>query len=83
MRLKTTDSQDMLRKMVREFAEKEVAPRNREMDREAKFPWDLFHRCGELGLTGTIIPKEFGGQSFTHKRFQLSQNPHRGKRINT
>jgi alkylation response protein AidB-like acyl-CoA dehydrogenase len=62
MRLETTDSQDMIRKTVREFAEKEVAHRVRELDEKAEFDWGIFHKCGELGFAGTIIPKEYGGQ---------------------
>ncbi len=46
---------------VREFAQNEVAPKAKELDKEAKFSWELFHRMGELGLLGIPIPKKYGG----------------------
>lgn len=53
----------MFRRMVRDFAEREIAPRVEEMDRTDEFPWDLFHRMGELGLYGLPFPEEYGGSN--------------------
>ncbi len=46
---------------VRDFAQNEVAPISKELDKEAKFSWELFHRMGELGLLGIPIPQKYGG----------------------
>jgi len=52
---------DMVAKMVRDFAEKEVAPVIKEHDREQKhIPW-VFKRLGELGLLGICLPVKLGG----------------------
>ena len=51
----------MIRETVREFAEKEVAPRAVAMDLSAEFPLDLFGRMAELGLTGIPISEDLGG----------------------
>ncbi len=49
------------RKVVRDFAEKEVAPHVAEWDRDSHFPTDLVPKMGELGLFGLVVPEEFGG----------------------
>ncbi len=51
----------MIRKMVRDFAEKEIAPRAEEIDASDRFPDDLFRRMGELGILGLPFPEEYGG----------------------
>ncbi|MDP6783022.1 MAG: acyl-CoA dehydrogenase family protein [Dehalococcoidia bacterium] len=53
--------QEMLRNMVRSFAETEVAPRAAALDEACQFPYDLVKRIGEQGLIGMFIPKEYGG----------------------
>lgn len=52
---------DFLRKTVRDFAAREIAPRAATIDAENEFPRDLWPRLGELGLLGATIPEEFGG----------------------
>ncbi|MBU1564177.1 MAG: acyl-CoA dehydrogenase [Proteobacteria bacterium] len=57
-----TEEQNLLRDMVREFAENEVAPSARERDEEERFDRPLmFGRLAELGLTGIVFPEEYGG----------------------
>jgi alkylation response protein AidB-like acyl-CoA dehydrogenase len=51
------------RKVVRDFAEKEVAPHIAAWDREEHFPTDLVPKMGELGLFGLVVPDEFGGSA--------------------
>lgn len=61
MDFQLTDEQEMLRKMVRDFAEKEVAPTAAERDEEERFDRELFDKMAELGLTGIPWPEEYGG----------------------
>jgi butyryl-CoA dehydrogenase len=49
------------RKVVREFAEAEIAPHAEEWDREHHFPLDVVRAMGELGLFGLPFPEEYGG----------------------
>jgi short/branched chain acyl-CoA dehydrogenase len=51
------------RAMVRDFAEREVAPHVAQWDRDHHFPADLVPRMGELGLFGLVVPEEFGGSA--------------------
>ncbi|MFC0525204.1 acyl-CoA dehydrogenase [Pontibacillus salicampi] len=61
MNLQFTEEQEMMRKMVRDFAQNEVAPVVEKMDREDYFPRDLVTKMGELGLMGIPIPESYGG----------------------
>jgi short-chain 2-methylacyl-CoA dehydrogenase len=49
------------RRVVRDFAESEVAPHAAEWDRQEHFPVELVPRMGELGLFGLLAPEEYGG----------------------
>lgn len=61
MDLELTEQQRMFQAAVREFVEKEVAPRAAEVDEEARFPAETVKKMGELGLMGMTIPEEYGG----------------------
>jgi alkylation response protein AidB-like acyl-CoA dehydrogenase len=65
MEFKFTDAQLMLQKMVREFAEKEVAPIAEMLDKEHIFPMETFKKMAEIGLTGIGIPVEYEGAGGT------------------
>ena len=52
---------DLVRKTVREFAEREIAPVARECDAKGEFPAKTVVQMGELGLLGMIAPAEYGG----------------------
>jgi len=55
------DEQLHLKKSVREFAEREIAPHVMEWDEASQFPLSTIKELGKLGLLGTIIPTEYGG----------------------
>jgi butyryl-CoA dehydrogenase len=56
-----TEEQEMTRKMVRDFAEKELKPGAEERDDREEFSRDIFDKMGRLGLTGIPWPEEYGG----------------------
>ena len=49
------------RKVVREFAEGEIAPHAAQWDRDHHFPTDVVQQMGKLGLMGLTAPEEYGG----------------------
>jgi alkylation response protein AidB-like acyl-CoA dehydrogenase len=53
--------QEMLRDSVREFAQSVLKPKAAEIDRTREFPRDNWKRCAEMGLTGMMVPEEWGG----------------------
>src|SRR5690625_7815604 len=61
MKLQFTEEQDMMRRMVRDFAQNEVAPEIDRMETEDRFPNEVIEKMGELGLMGINIPEEYGG----------------------
>lgn len=61
MDLKLTEEQKMIKEMVKNFAEKEVAPIAEKLDEGEIFPQENVRRMAELGLLGMIIPQEYGG----------------------
>lgn len=56
-----TKEQEMVRKMVREFAEKDVAPIAAQIDKEESYPEENVKRMGALGMMGMTVPREYGG----------------------
>ena len=55
------DHHHMLRDMVREFAEAEIAPVAAQFDESEEFPWESGKKMAELGLFGIPFPEEYGG----------------------
>ena len=56
-----TEEQEAIRKVVREFAEKELAPKAPKIDRDNQMDMGLVKRAAELGLFGVPFPEEYGG----------------------
>ena len=72
MDFKLTEEHDMMRKMVREFALKEVAPTAAERDEEERFDRGIFDKMGELGLTGIPWPEEEGGSGADYLSYAIA-----------
>lgn len=60
MELRFTDEQLMMRNMVRDFAQTEIAPFVEEME-QGVFPRTILKKMGELGLMGITSPEKYGG----------------------
>ncbi len=56
-----TETQAMTRKMVRDFAEREIIPESMTYDESQEFPEHWAKKMGELGLLGIFIPEKYGG----------------------
>jgi alkylation response protein AidB-like acyl-CoA dehydrogenase len=54
---------ETFRKVVRDFAEREIAPHVAEWDRALHLPIEVVQAMGELGLFGLVVPEEYGGSS--------------------
>lgn len=64
MEFSRNENQKMIEQMVRDFADREIRPQMMEWDESQHFPKDLFHKMGELGLMGVLVPEEYGGAGF-------------------
>jgi butyryl-CoA dehydrogenase len=56
-----SEDHESFRKVVRDFAENEIAPHAAQWDREHRFPVEVVARMGALGLFGLTAPEEYGG----------------------
>ncbi len=72
MNFELTEEQQMIRKMVRDFAEKEIAPIAQETDEKGEFPWPTIRKMGPLGLLGLPIPEEYGGAGADNVSFAIA-----------
>lgn len=61
MNFELTQEQQMIQKMIREFADEEVAPSALERDNNKEFPLAIMKKLGELGMMGLPFSEEYGG----------------------
>jgi alkylation response protein AidB-like acyl-CoA dehydrogenase len=61
-----SEEQQMVQGMVRDFAQKEVAPIIKEYDRKGEMAPNVLPRMGELGILGICIPIKYGGQGMDY-----------------
>lgn len=61
MNFNLTKEQEMVRKVMREFALNEVEPIAAEIDEQEEFPAENVKKLAEMGVLGMIYPKELGG----------------------
>lgn len=62
---------DLLLRLVRDFARREVQPRVRAYDREEHLPLDILEKMAELGFFGGTVPEEWGGAGLDHVTFSM------------
>src|SRR5512147_2064016 len=72
MDFQLNDEQQQLRKSVREFAEREIAPHVLEWDEASHFPSDIVKELGKMGLMGVIFPAEYGGAGMGYIEYVIA-----------
>lgn len=73
MNLTFTEEQEMMRKMVRDFAENEIAPFIEKMEK-GEFPREILRKMGELGLMGIPVPEQYGGAEMDFTSYIIAIN---------
>src|SRR2546428_12912988 len=71
MELALSPEQEEIRKLVSEFAEREVKPRAEAIDHSGEFPRDLVQKAADLGLLGILVPDAYGGAGLDHVSFAI------------
>jgi len=61
MDFKFSDREELLRKTVRDYAEKELPPRMEAMEETGEFPVELLPSMGAMGILGVITAPQYGG----------------------
>ncbi|QDW23729.1 acyl-CoA dehydrogenase family protein [Pedobacter sp. KBS0701] len=64
-----TETQQSVKAMVRDFAEKNIRPNIMEWDEAQHFPVELFKQLGESGLMGVLVPEEYGGSGLGYQEY--------------
>ena len=65
MDFELSEDQRLLKKTVRDFAERELKPHSREWDETQQFPREIFSKLGELGLLAVVFPEQYGGSAMS------------------
>ena len=63
---------EILRDSVRKFAEKEIKPVARELDKKEEFSYDTLQKMAELGLFGVFVSEEYGGQGMDYLSYIIA-----------
>ncbi|MDD6310704.1 MAG: acyl-CoA dehydrogenase family protein [Firmicutes bacterium] len=58
-----------IKKMIREFAEKEIKPISAQLDRDGEWPYETVAKLAEMGMMGMPYPKEYGGQGMDYMTY--------------
>lgn len=72
MNFELTDEQIQVRDMVREFAQREVAPHIQQWDAKGEFHREVLDKMGEAGILGLPIPEQYGGSGFDYVSLALA-----------
>jgi alkylation response protein AidB-like acyl-CoA dehydrogenase len=66
MNIELTETQELIIKSVKDFAEKKIRPHIMEWDEAQYFPIELFKEIGEMGWMGILVPEEYGGSGLNY-----------------
>jgi len=72
MLTETLEKNDLLEEIsrsVKDFAEMHIKPYMMDWDETQHFPVELFHKLGELGLMGVLVPTQYGGAGLDYKAY--------------
>jgi glutaryl-CoA dehydrogenase (non-decarboxylating) len=71
MNFELTDEQRAYQAVVRDFAQREVAPHVKDYDREERYPVEILKKMAALGFIGGTIPEAYGGPGLDHLTMAL------------
>ncbi len=67
--LETDEAQEMIRQSAKDFAENYIRPHIMDWDETQKFPVELFHKMGEFGFMGVLVPENYGGSGLGYQEY--------------
>ncbi|MEM6395191.1 MAG: acyl-CoA dehydrogenase family protein [Bacteroidota bacterium] len=60
---------ELIRQTARDFAQTHILPHREEWDEKQHFPKELFHKMGEYGFMGVLVPQEYGGTGMGYAEY--------------
>ncbi len=72
MEFSLSTEQEILRDSVRSFAEQEIKPVARELDKKEEFSYDTMGKMAELGLFGVFVSEQYGGQGMDYVSYIIA-----------
>jgi alkylation response protein AidB-like acyl-CoA dehydrogenase len=71
MDLELTPEQELFRRSLRDFVEREIKPVAREWEHAGRYPTEIVEKMKEMGLFGLLVPEEYGGTAVDMVSFSL------------
>lgn len=69
MNFENTETQELIAQSIKEFAEQHIRPYMMDWDENQIFPIELFHKLGEMGYMGVLVPEEYGGSGLGYHEY--------------
>lgn len=69
MNFETSETRATIAHSIREFAKKHIKPYMMDWDEQQTFPADLFHKLGEMGFMGVLVPEKYGGSGMDYHEY--------------
>ncbi len=69
MNFEISDTRLTIAHSIRDFAKKHIKPFMMDWDEHQTFPEDLFHKLGEMGYMGVLVPHEYGGSEMDYHEY--------------
>lgn len=66
------EEHNLIRKTVRDFAEREIKPKAQELDEKEEFSIELTKKMGEIGMFGIRVPEEYGGMGMDNLAYLIA-----------
>jgi alkylation response protein AidB-like acyl-CoA dehydrogenase len=71
MNFEFTEQELEVRKLAKDFAQKEILPVISKFDESQEFPFEIVNKLGELGFMGIIFPEKYGGSNFSTTEYAI------------
>jgi alkylation response protein AidB-like acyl-CoA dehydrogenase len=69
MNFEISETQKLIAQSIRDFAKQHITPFMMDWDENQTFPIDLFHKLGEMGYMGVLVPEEYGGTGLGYHEY--------------
>ncbi len=69
MNFEISETRKMIAQSIRDFAKQHITPFMMDWDENQTFPVDLFHKLGEMGYMGVLVPEKYGGSGLSYHEY--------------